>query len=276
MNSVFKQVKGAALTLALVAAAAASHAAPVGQPVTIQESAISGALANSLQVDQLIGAYDEVVTFLDATKFSTVAIFKASGWNINGSPVPSQLNLSPIFGNSGYGLYAKFKATGTYSTVGTVTTFSGGSGGIEIWADSAQDTLGTVGASASAIPAYSDLVITGATEDKLLASATAFSLNQGSIDSGSAANGNFEIVYNNFSLQNPDGENYFTAPRPFYMLLDLNGNFQSISPVVGASVKLLNNSANGFFLNVPEPDALALVALAMLGMGVATRRGRKM
>lgn len=276
MNTLIKQVKASAFALTLVAAAAGAVAAPVGAPVTIQEAAVSGAAANAFQADQLSGQYDEVLTILDATHFNTEAIFNAGQWFKSGSPLGTQLN---GFGAAGYGIYAKFTGAGTYApNLGGGFTFSGGSGYIEIWADANQDTNYDVKAStAGAVPSVANLnLVSGAgsiTDDVLLGTATLVTAAQGNTSPG-LANGNFELVFGDFALANPNGLAYFTAPRPFYFTLDLNGNFQSFNPTVGSSVQLLNNSANAFF-QTPEPSGLALVAISLLGLGVATRRNRK-
>ncbi len=277
MKSVLTQIKGASLALTLVAAAAGSQAAVVGQPVTIQEDAIAGAASHSFVADQLSGQYDEVLTILNATQFSTEAIFNAGGWFSNGIAQSTQVN---GFGASGYGLYAKFTGFGTYAPNGSGGfNFVGGSGAIEIWADANQDTNYDVAlTTAGAVPSVSNLVNVGGaatiTDDVLLGTANLITAAQGQTASG-LANGNFELVFGDFALANPDGLAYFTAPRPFYLVLDLNGNFQSFTPSIGSSVQLLGSSANAFFNKAPEPGALALVSLALLGMSAAMRRNRK-
>lgn len=270
-----KQLKLAVVALAFGAAGA--HAATVGLPVTIQESA-GGGFPNQFVADQLSGQYDEVVTFQDASHFSTAAIFNAGQWFRNGNALSTQLNAvyPPLFPAYGYGIYAKFIGSGTYTTDGTTTTFKATYNAIELYLDQNQDTDWNVGGSASAVPSFGDLVLaSGAaslTDDLLLGTASLTLAADGNSSSSGLANGNFEILFGDFQLKSPDGEAYFIAPRPFHIKLDLNGNFQSFIPVSGQSIQLLNNSANAFFVPVPEPGALALVGAAFLAVGVASKR----
>lgn len=274
---------GAASLLSLIAGAA--QAATVGQPVTIQESAVTGASASVLTVDQLSGQYDEVITTTanagsggTSGTFVTEAIFNAGGWFYNGGAAGGQMNLSEsLFGGAGYALYAKFSQTGTYSFDGTTFTFTGfNSGALELWADPLQNTNYDVKSSATGSIANLNLVSGAAsiTDDLKLGSATLVAQGDGNSSIG-LANGNFEIIFSDFALAAPNGENYFTAPRPFYMMLDVNGNFQSFNPLNASDAVLLNNSANAFFFKVPEPGGLGLVGLALFGLGVFSRRVRK-
>lgn len=273
-----KQLKLAAVALALGAAGA--HAATVGLPVTIEEK-LGGTNATSkiIVADQLSGQYDEVVTFHSATQFSTAAIFNASKWFYNGGVVTSRLSsdLSEFGVDWGYNIYAKFIGSGTYFTDGTNTSFSATYNKIELWMDRDQNTTySIVGQTASAVPSFNDIVLTSAattTNDDLLLGTASLTLAADGNSTGSGlANGNFEILFGDFKLEAPNGEAYFIAPRPFHIKLDLNGNFQSFIPSAGASVYLLNNSANAFFVPVPEPGALALVGAAFLAVGVASKR----
>lgn len=280
MNSIFKRVKVGAAVLSMLAAAAAVHAAPVGAPITVQESGVTGAVANLLTVDQLSGQYDEAFTVTSVTgpntgKFVTEAIFNAGGWFNSGSPVISQVN---GFGVGGYGLYAKFSAAGDYDTTVGVS-FTGTAAYLEIWADPNQNTNYDV--TNPAIGNVSNLTLVSPaasiTDDQLLGTATLLITGEGSANPG-VANGNFELIFGNWQLNGPAGLNgdaYFAGPRPFYVMMDLNGNFQSFIPVSGSTTLLLNNSANAFWYATPEPGALALVGVALLGMGFVGRRARK-
>lgn len=263
-----KQLKLAAVALAFGAAGA--QAATVGLPITIQESGV-GAAANQFVATQLSGQYDEVVTFIDASHFTTAAIFNAGQWFRNSTPLSTQLN---GFG-AGYGIYAKFIGSGTYATdLSGNTVFNASYNAIELYVDRNKDTVYNVGTTAGLSPSFSALSLATAgtaADDLLLGSASLTLLAEGNSKPG-VANGNFEILFGDFTLTNPTGEAYFIAPRPFYVKLDLNGNFQGITPSAGTSIQLLGNSANAFFVPVPEPGALALVGAAFLAVGVASKR----
>lgn len=279
MFSFPKQLKQTAVVLSLAFGAIGAQAATVGLPITIEEGSVAGTPSNVFVADQLGGQYDEVVTFVDATRFTTAAIFRAGAWFRDGATVTEGQFLNGP-GASGYNLYAKFIGSGTYSTavVGSdlVTTFSATQNAIELWLDPSRNTRYDIGNSAGDPPAFTDLVLTSGaasiTDDRKLGTAS-ITLDAGGSSSTGLANGNFEIVFGGFTLIAPDGEDYFVAPRPFHMTLDLNGNFQSLLPVAGTSVKLQNSSANAFFTSsVPEPGALALVGAAFLALGVVAKR----
>ncbi|MBN8489235.1 flocculation-associated PEP-CTERM protein PepA [Inhella sp.] len=75
-----------------------------------------------------------------------------------------------------------------------------------------------------------------------------------------------------FTLANPDGPQVFTAPVPFFPLAfaSLTNDIGGISGQGTQNLHLLTGGTASFQL--PEPTALALVGLALVGAGVASRR----
>lgn len=244
--------------------------------VTIQEGGIDEAADNVIVVDQLGGQYDEIFTVTGGNSFNTLAFFNAGGWFNNSAAVGSQLNfpeagIAGIGIDVGYGLYALFQSDGIFSISGNVVTFSGGNGYIELWADPDQNTTKTLPGTAGIGATVSNITLGNATEDQLLGTASLLTFGDGSGNTGGGANGNFELIFGDWMLADPDGLAYFVQPRPFYMVLDLNGNFQEFNPTSQTDILLRGNSANAFFA-VPEPASIALLGLGLAGIGFSLRR----
>jgi hypothetical protein len=248
-----KKVLGmAAVSAALGAVSIPAFAANYAD-FTINENSVAGTggLANSaLVADRLNGLYTETFSpvFTTATTgtFSTTARFNISAYYNNDVLVPGALGCG--FGLC-YNMYADFVSTGTFSIVGGTVFFTGLTAGADLYLDA-------------------DQILGG---DTLIASTTTLVAGDGNFATG-LASGNFEIVFGDVSLT-PAGEAFFIAPRPFYLTLDVNGNFTE-NPLDPQS-RTVSGSANAFFVPVPEPGSLALLGVGLLGVAASGRRQRK-
>ena len=216
--------------------------------------------------DKIIGAYVERVTFNSGGTFDVSIKWNAGSFvamdgtsTLNGGGV-----LGTGLGNT-YGIYAFFQGSGTFA--GGVFTL--GSGALSMYIDKSLDTTFTA-AGAQSSTAMWGVTGGGGSDDLLLATGSAVA-GSGSVSCNVGNNcGSFGQV-TTFNLT-PTGSSYFTAPNPFYMLSLQSGQFNGFTP---AGTLTLDGSLDVIFANVPEPGSIALVGLALVGLGFASRRKAK-
>jgi len=253
MSSFTKRMLAAAALATGIAAGAPALAANYPD-FTINENSVPGTspLGNpALVADRLNGLYTEVFTptFTGPVSgtFVANATYNISAYYQNDILVPSLLgcSLAPC-----YNLYATLQATGNFSTaVNGDITFTGTSGNLQLFLDPDQSVGG----------------------DLLLLSTSDLVTGEGHFRP-SLASGDFEIIWTAVMLSSPTGENFFTAPRPFYLMIDANGNFTE-NPLAGGPI---SGSANAFFFpnQVAEPNSVLLFGIAVMALAGVMRRRR--
>lgn len=257
---------------------------PPGGGVTISNCP-DGTVNGCVDADKLIGNYTEVFTGTGtplAGTFSVDVTYTGAAFIDHADSVSAaQLAASQSGLNSSYSIYALYSAGGTYSCTAlgactfTVDPLMGSL--LEVYKDvSPMDTTLTLPA-ISTQPAVINTVRGGNTgNDILLATSKAIS-GQGTqaappctIQQGQTC-GSFTTVFEPFNLT-AAGASFFVKPVPFYITLDLSGQFNSFNV---ATTQTLGGSADAVFAvtAIPEPASLTLLGLGLVGL--ARRRFKR-
>ncbi len=214
--------------------------------------------------DKITGNYVEVITFGAGTFDLTLR------WNAGQFVANDGVDFLPAGGANGtnlgntYGLYALFRGTGTF-VAGPTTTFSLNPGGsLGVYLDGGLDTVFTTPAAGNqpwgVAPGTVDtLLATGAGVE---GSGTLNTTCSGGINCGSFGQ------TTSFNLT-AAGSNFFVSPIPFYDLSFQSGQFNNFATV---GTQTINGSLDVVFNRTPEPTSIALVGLALAGLGFASRR----
>lgn len=273
---------GVALTCGSVAASAALL------PVCIDDSQLSTAgslaadpgftscagagsnLGTGFAVDLLQGSYVEKLRVTSLTgpssgTFAATIIFNINNYSYLGSTLGSYLDAPtniPGF-NGGYNLYAVVTSAGTFSG----GAFQASTANFSLYGDAEQDAA----MGFSSIDDNSLAYTPGGVGDTLLGYSSLLLDGSGSIGAAAGKDG-FAVNFGQFAL-GAGGDTFFIAPRPFYLSVYSDGDITDPSvafdPTIIGLTQFQGEASANF---VPEPGSLALVGLALAGIGLARRR----
>jgi hypothetical protein len=267
MNAFKKTIVAASIAAASLFSATASAGVfevnPIGTPTNFSANRIGG-------------GYIEVATFNPNGTFDVSLFWQATGFFNGGKAVQAGETRLGV----DYSLYATYKASGTFETVGneTIFKFLPGTGGLQLFLDAGRDTQ----VAANAANGSSDFAFTGKDNDIELAFGAALT-GQGNLDptlstcgtgSGAGINCGSFGSDTEFNLT-AAGKDFFVAPNPFYNLSFQSGQLTRFSPT---ATQTIEGSLDVVFESpseVPEPASVGLLGLGMLGLYAARRRNKK-
>lgn len=239
--------------IALVGVAASAQAEFLD--FTIDEGSVPGAAANIIVADKLNGGYTERLTINPDLSISFTGVVEFAGIFANEG---ANLQLSQLGALNGYNMYAIFQGTGSFNPV--TQRFSIVSSTLDMYIDPDQNTTFAYGATGA-----DGVARAGIGDDYLIAFATNLAVGSGI----AGVPGAFQAIWDDFALTS-DGEEYFISPRPFHLIAEATGDFDQDN--FGPGTFDLTGDVSAVFTPVPEPSSVALMGLALLGLGLAARR----
>lgn len=159
-----------------------------------------------------------------------------------------------------YSLWATFSVTGTATVNGNQLNVTVNNGSLTAYADFAPNGENLSQLDKDAVLGTAASVLSGG----------AVLTNLGNNDAG---NGSFEIIWSDFERSAGFGASLWPTPSPFHMKLDINSDVDGIAGAFlpGGTIAATGGQGNAYFA-VPEPSAIALLGLGLVGMGFSSRK----
>lgn len=255
--------------LAAGALAAASMSASANLPFTVDTALMGGPLgsgATTFVADGINGDYTESIIFDASANWEAVIIVNFSSYVLNRVNVaPTNTGFAP--GAYDHQLYLVLDASGTTSFTAEGPRLVVTDGSFNFWLDADADTsildLVTLQGSgmANTIDTTGDIDLGGSDE-----------ISGGGILTGTGAG--FDVTATGFELT-AAGSNFFVAPNPFYQIIFSDGSLDSdiLDPTLAGVYQYDGRTAGVAF--VSSPSAVAMMGLALFGLGFVSRRRNK-
>lgn len=277
---------------ALLTMTAGAHAA-VAQDFKINPNSNGLSTQGTIfTADQVSGVSSARVTYLGNNRYQSIGYIQYQGFALNGETV--SVDDTKLNSRTGYGLYATFDQTFTCSAM---------------LSPGVSCSIDTIELSLYGDPGSDNKYNQATLASNATVSTTGSQVLLGTVDSVvdgeaglSSLGGAYQNINTNFNVT-PEGQLYFIEPNPFFNfafsafnnssqgLLCSNGvapdgapptslpaaGNPALNPCIGATVVAINQESGTTDFNggdVPEPGALALMGVGLLGM-TAYRRKRK-